>query len=211
MWFSSRLQPWLRRRRIWRGWSPQKRRGRTWRQTSHPLRAGSSFCARPCPGPLPTPGLCLSACTVSSPKRISDLQVPFHQIPPSSNPSRVPSFVASQTVLTPSVGRRLCQSEPERPWRGPVQFGDQESYQHLRDFPLGSLGSCGGRGMGFSYWKISFPKRWPLLFGGWGGPEQQQEVCVLPPAGLCSFLLFRDYPLGYCPAFIVSVNTYYIY
>ena len=125
MWFSSRLQPWLQQRRNWRGWAPQKRRGRTWRQTSLRLRAGNSFCAQPCPALLLTPGLCLSACTVFLPKRISDLQVPFHQIPPSSSSSWVPSLVASETVLTPSVGRKLCQSEPERLWRGPVLFSDR--------------------------------------------------------------------------------------
>lgn len=33
--------------------------------------------------------------------------------------------MASETVLTPSVGRKLYQSEPERLSRGPVLFSDQ--------------------------------------------------------------------------------------
>ena len=55
-----------------------------------------------------------------------------------------------------------------------------QSYQHLRDSPLGSLGSCGGRGMGFSYWKISSPKRRPLLFGGWGETKTTAGVLCTP-------------------------------
>lgn len=107
IWFYSRLQPWLHRRRNWREWAPQKRDGRTRCQTSQLLLAGNSFCVPRYPAPPRTPERCLSACTVFSPKRISDWPVPFHQIPPSSNSSRVTSLMTSETVLTPSVGGRL--------------------------------------------------------------------------------------------------------
>lgn len=43
------------------------------------------------------------------------------------------------------------------------------------------------------------------------GPEEQQELSVLTPVGLCSFILSCDYPLGYCLAFIVCVNTLVIF
>lgn len=211
MWFSSRLQPWLQRRRNWRGWAPQKRRGRTWRQTSLPPRAGNSFCAQPCPALLPTPGLCLSACTVFSPKRISDLQVPFHQIPPSSSSSWVPSLVASETVLTPSVGRKLYQSEPERLSRGPVLFSDQviPASERLSDGLHRIL-------VGAEEWASALERfllqRDCPCWGGWGGGagrrlKKQQQFSVLTPSRLHSFLLC-DYPIGCCPAFIVCMTTY---
>lgn len=76
------------------------------------------------------------------------------------------------------------------------------------------LGSCctlvGAEGMGLSCWKISAPKRWPLC-GEVGDTKKQQELSVLTVAGLGSFILFCDYPLGYCLAFIVCINTCYIY
>lgn len=142
IWFYSRLQPWLHQRRSWREWASQRREGRTLCPTSHHLLAGNWFCAPLCHGLPRIPELCHSACTVFSPKRSSDLQVPFHRIPPSSNSSRVASFVASETVLTPSVRGRLCQSEPERPCRRPVQLMVQESYQHWKDLPVPCLGSA---------------------------------------------------------------------
>lgn len=152
MWFSSRLQPWLQQRRNWRGWAPQKRRGRTWRQTSLPLRAGNSFCAQPCPALLPTPGLCLSACTVFSPKRISDLQVPFHQIPPSSSSSWVPSLWLRRQCW-PLLWEGSCVSQNLRGHEEDLSSSVIESYQHLKDFLMGSVASWWGQRNGLQVLK----------------------------------------------------------
>lgn len=189
--FSSRLQPWLHRRRNWREWAPRKRGGRTWHQTSHPLPAGSSFCARPCPALPPIPELCLSACTVFSPRRISDLQVPFHQIPRSSNSPRVTSFVVSETVLTPSVWSRLCQSElggHEADLPSSV-IKNHTSIRETFQWALLCLG--GGRGNGPQLLNGFFPKEMALV----SGEGKTETAAVLnTPVGLCSFVFSVTIP-----------------
>lgn len=132
IWFCLRLQPWLPQRRNWRGQPPPRREGRIWCRTSRRPLAGSSSCAPLCHALHPTPKPCHNGCIASSPKRTSDLQVPFHQTRPSSKSPGIISAVTLEAAL-PALAR-------ESLW-GPGR-GLSAEWSRVTPAPRGLLGTA---------------------------------------------------------------------
>lgn len=210
LWMLRGLQPWLHQRRNWREWAPQRKEGRTPCQTSHPLLAGNSFCAPLCRALLPTPKLCLSGCTVFSPKRTLDLQVPFHQIPPSSDSLSITRWwLQWQCCLLLREGR--YQGEPGRSWRGPCPVGWSGIKPASERLPSTKLELCcfmeEAARKGLGCWEISALE---MAFV-YGGTQTHPTLPVLTLAGWCSSPSLRWRASRPAAAFVVCANTSWFY
>lgn len=124
MWFSSRLQPWLQRRRNWRGWAPQKKKRQNLAADFPPPWAGTHL-RTAFSHPTPYSGLCLKRMYSVLTKEDFRLAGAF-----SSDTSLLLALLESlhlwlRRQCWPLLWEGSCISQNLRGCQGPVLFSDQ--------------------------------------------------------------------------------------